>query len=290
MVKKLSYLIYKILKIFDVFFEKITRRSFLIWFSEFIEKDSYKKIKILEKDIKFFTPNYITNFLIDEFYTKEPETLEWINSFKKNENKIIYWDIGANIGLYSIYAALKHEDIEVVSFEPSTSNLRVLSRNISINKLEEKIKINQFPLSNVENKYLTFKEDKFMEGVALHSWGENYNFEGKPFNTKNNYKIYGTTINYLLDNNILEIPNYIKIDVDGIEHLILQGGSKYLKKPKIKSLSIELNENFTQQLESVLKIMKENNFNLKQKKRAESFGYYKDAKLMKIYNYVFERE
>tara|TARA_A100001011_G_scaffold398682_1_gene503969 strand:+ start:2133 stop:3005 length:873 start_codon:yes stop_codon:yes gene_type:complete len=290
MVKKLSYLIYKIIKIFDVFFEKITRRSFLIWFSEFIEIDSYKKIKILEKDIKFFTPNYITNFLIDEFYTKEPETLEWINSFKKNENKIIYWDIGANIGLYSIYAALKHEDIEVVSFEPSTSNLRVLSRNISINKLEEKIKINQFPLSNVENKYLTFKEDKFMEGVALHSWGENYNFEGKPFNAKNNYKIYGTTINYLLDNNILEIPNYIKIDVDGIEHLILQGGSKYLKKPNIKSLSIELNENFTQQLESVLKIMKENNFNLKQKKRAESFGDYKNAKLKKIYNYVFERE
>ena len=29
---------------------------------------------------------------------------------------------------------------------------------------------------------------------------------------------------------ILDIPDYIKIDVDGIEHLILEGGNKYLNK------------------------------------------------------------
>ena len=40
-----------------------------------------------------------------------------------------------NIGLYSIYAALRHKNIEVISFEPSTNNLRILSRNISINNL-----------------------------------------------------------------------------------------------------------------------------------------------------------
>ena len=289
MVKKLSYLIYKILKILDIFFHKITGRSFLIWFSEFIENDSYKKIKILDRDVKFFVPNYITNWLIDEFYTKEPETLEWIDSFEKKENKIIFWDIGANIGIYSIYASLKYPNIEVVSFEPSTNNLRILTRNISINKLEEKIKVNQFPLSNVENKYLMFNEGKFIEGVGTHTWGENYNFEGKYFNPVNNYKIYGTTINYLLNNNILAIPNYIKIDVDGIEHLILRGASKYLKNPNIKSLSIELNENFKEQFDSVFNIMKENNFNFKHKKRAEALDDYKDIRMIKIYNYVFER-
>ena len=49
------------------------------------------------------------------------------------------------------------------------------------------------------------------------------------------YQILGTTINNLIDNKILEIPDYIKIDVDGIEHLILEGGSKYLKNNKLKS-------------------------------------------------------
>jgi len=288
MIKKLSYLIYKILWFLDIIFKKITGRKLLIWFSEFIENDSYREIEVLEKKVNFFTPNYITNFQVDEFFTKEPETLQWIDEFK-TEDKIIFWDVGANIGIYSIYAALKHSNIEVVSFEPSTSNLRILSRNISINGLEKRIKINQFPLSNVENKYLMFKEEKFIEGVASHTWGEDFNFEGKSFNSTNNYKIYGTTINYLLDSKILAIPNYIKIDVDGIEHLILKGASKFLSNSHIRSLSIELNENFKEQVETVLRIMKENNFNLKYKKRAENYSGYKIIELSKTYNYIFKK-
>ena len=137
MIKKISYLIYKFLWVIDLILNKFTRRKLLIWFSEFIEQDSYREKMILEKKIKFFTPNYISNFLIDEFFTKEKETIEWIDGFEKNKN-MIFWDIGANIGIYSIYAALKHQHIQVVSFEPSTSNLRILSRNISINNLDEK--------------------------------------------------------------------------------------------------------------------------------------------------------
>ena len=290
MVKIFSYVIYKILRFFNILFFKITNKSFLIWFSEFLEKDCYKNLNILNKNIRFFAPNYITNRLVDEFFTREPETIEWINSFKEGGNKIIFWDIGANIGIYSIYAALKHSNIDVISFEPSTSNLRILSRNIAINKLEEKIKINQFPLSNKENKYSIFREEKFIEGTTYHMWGENFNFEGKTFAPANSYKIYGTSINYLLDNKILEIPDYIKIDVDGIEHLILEGSSKYLKDSKIKSLSIELNGKFEKQIDTVFKIMKENNFSLKQKKRAEYLKDYKDFRNEKIYNYVFEKK
>ena len=54
------------------------------------------------------------------------------------------------------------------------------------------------------------------------------------------------------------VPTDIKIDVDGIEHLILEGGSKYLKNNKLKSLSVEINENFRDQYEKVLKIIHEN--------------------------------
>ena len=57
-----------------------------------------------------------------------------------------FWDIGANLFLPSIYAAKIHKNIDVVSFEPSSSNLRILSRNISINNLEDKIEINTLPL------------------------------------------------------------------------------------------------------------------------------------------------
>ena len=132
MIKNISYIIYKILKFFDNFLIKITKRSILIWFKDFMESDAYKKVKLkgINKEAIFFAPNYVTSWLVDEFYIKEPETIDWIDSFQKNNKKIIFWDIGANIGIYSVYAGLKHSDIEVVSFEPSTSNLRILSRKI----------------------------------------------------------------------------------------------------------------------------------------------------------------
>ena len=182
MIKKISYIVYKILWFIDFLLHKLIKRKLLVWFSEFIEEDAYRQIKIQNSKIKLFTPHWATNHLADNFFTKEPETIEWIDKFD-NANKNIFWDIGANVGLFSIYAAVKHTNLNIVSFEPSTSNLRILSRNISINNLEERIKINQFPLSNVKNKYLLFKEDKFMEGVAMHTWGENYNFEGSILTT-----------------------------------------------------------------------------------------------------------
>ena len=254
------------------------------------KEETYTSIIIDNNKVKFFTPNEMTKWRVDTFFTKEPETLEWIDSFDKKE-KIIFWDIGSNIGLYSIYAALRFKNIEVVAFEPSTSNLRVLSRNISINKLENKIKITQIPLTNKENQYLLLREKEFIEGGALNSFGEKFDFEGKEFEGQNNYKVYGTSINYLIRNNILKVPNYIKIDVDGIEHLILDGASEYLNNNNIKSLSIELNENFEDQYNEVMKIMKNSNFNLKHKKKAlRTNKQDQDEKFLKTYNFVFDRE
>ena len=37
-----------------------------------------------------------------EFSTREPETLVWIDSFAHGE---VLWDIGANVGAYTLYAA-----------------------------------------------------------------------------------------------------------------------------------------------------------------------------------------
>ena len=213
--------------------------------------------------------------------------LEWIDNFKKMDN-LIFWDIGANIGLYSIYSVLKNKNLSTISFEPSTSNLRVLSRNISINNLENKIKILSAPLSNKENQFLTMNEGDFVEGGALNTFGENYDFAGELFDSKMKYKILGTTIKNLLDNNILEIPNYIKIDVDGIEHLILEGAGKYLKDKRIKSLSIEINEDFKEQYNKVIEIMDQNEFKLLHKKHNDEM-FNESEKFSKVFNYVFVR-
>ena len=288
-VKKLSLFCFKILSFLDKIFNIITKRSILVWFKEFIQNESYKKIQILNQKINFFIPNQLVEWRVDTFHTKEPETLDWIDTFDKSGD-FIFWDIGANIGLYSIYNSLKHKKSQTISFEPSTSNLRVLSRNISINNLFDRIKIFTAPLTKGGNKFLIMKEGEFQEGGALNSFGENFDFEGKKFSSKMNYQIYGTNINYLIDNKILDIPDYIKIDVDGIEHLILEGGNKYLSNKKIKSLSIEINENFTKQHEKVIEIMKKNDFKILHKKRNEDlFKNDPYSKFNRTFNYIFIR-
>ena len=195
--------------------------------------------------------------------------------------------MGANIGLFSIYSAFKHRDnIKVIAFEPSSSNLRILTRNISINNLSETIFVNQIALTNKKNVFLDMSEPEFIEGSSLNTFGEKYNFEGKEFSTKQRYKILGTTIDDMINKEYLDIPNYIKIDVDGIEHLILEGGENLFNSNVIKGVLIEINENFKLQKDSVLNFMEDHNFKfIKKENTPENLS----KKFLKTFNYVFEK-
>lgn len=288
MLKLFALLIFKILKFLNKIFFLLTKRSYLEWLSFYLINDCYIEKKINKKNIKFYTPNHLISWRVKTLLNKEPDTIEWINNFKiQNGNDFIFWDIGANIGLFSLYCYAIHEKkSKIFAFEPSTSNLRVLSRNIYINNLDKNIKIFSLPLTNKLNSFLTMNEGHFIEGGALNSFGENYNFNGDKFKSKMKYQLFGTTINYLIENNILDLPDYIKIDVDGIEHLILEGGNKFLKNKKIKSLSIEINENFKEQYEKVLNIMNDNGYEILHKKHNKDM-FKSNSEFSKTYNYIF---
>jgi hypothetical protein len=49
----------------------------------------------------------------------------------------------------------------------------------------------------------------------------------------------------------IEPPDFLKIDVDGIEHLILEGGVEVLKS--VKSILLEVNDNFEDQSKMIKK-------------------------------------
>ena len=247
------------------------------------------KKKLMKKKMIFFTPNSIIKWRVDTILSKEPETIEWIDSFKSDsKEKIIFWDIGANIGLYSLYAASKHKNIQVFSFEPSSSNLRVLSRNISINNFYDKIIINQFPLSSEKFGYAYMNEPNFTEGWAMNSFGLPLDYRGDKFDVEQKYKMLGLSIDFILGNKFLEVPNYIKIDVDGIEDKILEGGINSLNHVNLKSVSIELNENYTSQYNNVFNSMKKIGLDYKQKKHANIYD--DDQRFSNLYNYLFEKK
>ena len=85
MFKKLSYIIFNIVIFFDKIFKILTKRSFIIWFPEFLQEKSYRKVRILKKDINFFVPNHLINWRLQTYFTKEPDTLKWIDSFEKRK-------------------------------------------------------------------------------------------------------------------------------------------------------------------------------------------------------------
>ena len=201
-----------------------------------------RKKKIVHNDYKFtfFIPNALNRYRVKTFATKEPKTLKWIDSFAKD---VVLWDIGANIGLYSIYAA-KTKDIQVFAFEPSVFNLELLAKNIHINKLQEKIII--FPLAlSYKNGFNLFKMNNPVWGGALSSFGVDFDQHGRDFKSSFEYSILGLNADDVARIFNIAKPDYIKIDVDGIEHLILSGASNILKT--VKSVLVEINDDFTAQ-------------------------------------------
>ncbi len=275
--KKIKSYLKICIKYFNKIILKIFKIDLILRIRKLLKKkENYIEMEISKKKIYFYAPNQLIKWRIETLYSKEPDTLEWINNFEKQS---IFWDIGANIGLYSIYASICVGNLETVSFEPSTNNTRILTKNISKNNLENLIKVYPCALNNLKNTFLNMNESSIVEGSAHNSFGESIDQYGKEFNPENIYKIFGTTIDQLIEDDVLKAPNYIKIDVDGFEHNILEGAKKCLSNISIKSILIELNENHKPQYDQVHKIMRDNNFKiLKKTNLTNSF-----------FNYIFFR-
>ena len=79
------------------------------------------------------------------------------------------------------------------------------------------------------------------EGGSQVSIDKPINDYGRKFKPATSYNTISVSLNYLVDKKIIPIPNYIKIDVDGLELDILSGASMILKSPKLNGILIEAN-------------------------------------------------
>lgn len=229
-----------------------------------VEENSevYTEIKHITSDKKtvklsFFTPNEMCLYRVDSFSVKEPETLSWIDRF--GGDNVVLYDIGANIGLYSLYYAAKYKS-NVFAFEPSPFNVILLAKNININKCQNQIKIISNPLCQV-NKIQSLSYPYFEEGSSSAAFGVNYGGDGNQFNKTFEFETAGFTFDFLLSNEIIkDVPNIIKLDVDGIEHLILSGAQNVLKSSNCKSILVEVSNAFKEQSDSIKEILTASGF------------------------------
>jgi FkbM family methyltransferase len=239
-------------------------------------------VKHKNVSLKLSTPNQLTRYRAVSFSDKEPETLEWIDSFRHGS---VFWDIGANIGTYSCYAA-KSRNCKVIAFEPSVFNLELLARNIFLNNLTQKITIMTLPLSD-KLQTSKFSMTSLEWGGALSTFGEDYGWDGSKINDVFQFQTIGLSADEAFNFFQLPLPNHIKIDVDGIEHLILTGAKNVIAV--VESVLIEINDDFMVQSEACSNLLLEAGLFMKEKRHSEIFEGVDSFGRGKVYNQIWIR-
>lgn len=171
------------------------------------------------------------------FHSVEPETLEWIDGFADSDTLL---DIGANVGVYTLYASFVR-NIHVVAVEPSPFSFVELARNILANGLSEKVVA--IPAAAAERGFVA---DMNYASVSLKSGGSGASFDTALDNAGGDMGVAaklqqpGFSIDEIVTWSGVRFPNHIKIDVIGNQGRILVGAKKTLADPRMKSLMVEM--------------------------------------------------
>jgi FkbM family methyltransferase len=200
-----------------------------------------RRRRVRTRGVTFTLPcdNPITHYRWRSYESKEPDTLDWIDrAFRGVE---VFFDIGANIGLYSLYAAVRHPGLRVVAFEPEYANLHLLRDNIVGNGLGGRIEPYALALGERSGLSLLHLHD-LTPGAALHSEAA----ETRIRTDSGHPVLWAEGICVMrLDDFCAErgvTPHAIKIDVDGGERRVLEGARATLAAADLKTVLIELSD------------------------------------------------
>ena len=198
---------------------------------------------------KFHVPNWLTFFRAKSLFSKEPETIDWIRQFPPGA---VFWDVGANVGTYSVFAG--KNGARVFSIEPSFLNLEILQRNIVLNDLNDSVSM--IPIGLGARNHLAgffLSKENLTWGGAHNSLGKNIGAGGKALQEP--LKITGLciTMDELVSTFGIPAPNFIKIDVDGLELEVLKGGIEALSATT--SMLIEVDDQFLGQEDEISKLL-----------------------------------
>src|ERR1051325_1201310 len=171
---------------------------------------------------------------------KEPDTGNWIETFNKDGD--VLFDIGANVGAYSLVAAKFFKGkVKVYAFEPAIFNFSQLCRNIQLNKTQGVITPLAVALSD-ETCIGEFNYHNQIPGGSLHTFGKAIDHVGKVFEPESVQPMISYRIDDLIEQFKVPVPNHIKIDVDGIELSVLKGAETTLTNPLLRSVLVELEQ------------------------------------------------
>jgi FkbM family methyltransferase len=202
------------------------------------------ELKFEERAMRFCADSPAARWRAETLLTKEPVTIEWIRGFRRGA---VFLDVGANVGIYTVFAALAR-DARVYAFEPESQNYGTLNRNIALNGLDRRVTAVCAALSN-ENRIGPLYLSAFATGMSSHSFGEEVGFDLKPRPAAFVQGCASFRFDDLAASGQLPVPEYVKIDVDGFEHRVIEGMHETLRAPALRELLIEINPSLAEHRE-----------------------------------------
>ncbi len=179
-------------------------------------------------------------------FAKEPTTIPYLETFGKDD---LMLDIGANVGMYTTYAAVM-TGCRVVAIEPESLNYAELNKNIYLNELNDRVIAYCAAASD------RFEVDKLLLGgftvghshhdFAESSWLGDMKWSDVTIDRQQRVRqgSIAVAIDDLVSSGAMDLPQHIKIDVDGWENKVVAGAKKTLADPALKTVLIELDHRF----------------------------------------------
>lgn len=184
-----------------------------------------------------------------DFVTREPEMLDWIDRFA---TPCVYWDIGANVGSYVLYAALRPE-VMTYAFEPSPSNYLALCVNLYENGRQDNVRAYCLAFDDRMN-LATLDMDDLSAGSFGHSFGPTTAIR-PGHKTIFQQPALGFSVDAFRKTYGLAAPNYLKLDIDGNEEKVLAGAAETLADPALRAIMIEVDKGGSARDEAIFKTL-----------------------------------
>ncbi len=169
-----------------------------------------------------------TSYITRQLFWNGPMAFEYTPIFKELVKKVgTFWDIGANIGYYSVLGCKSNPNLKVKAFEPSDGAKAYLKANVELNQLDNQVKVESLALSNFkgEIEFHQIVNPKFPNIANLsgeHNIGTKKNLPSKKVRVKTlRMDDYASDI---------ESIDLMKIDTEGAEVEILKGGLETIKE------------------------------------------------------------
>jgi len=243
---KIFFIAIKLLEnwyLYPLVYFKLIRQNHII----FKTKTGLKiRIRVNSTDLMAFTHVW----LIQEYSSPK---------FEINNNDVIL-DIGAHIGLFSLFASQFCKNGKIFCFEPIKENYEELLKNIEINNIQNIIPFNNAVSSKTEKIKIYLNDDESGHSMFL----ENSNY----------IEVNSISIDDIFKNNSIQKCHFLKLDCEGAEYEIIELLSKnYLQKIEKTVIEYHMFDTQPHLLQKLQNTLENNFFELKTRSLFSDIGF-----------------